>query len=181
MSCDWFLEVSVLPAVFSSMLHVPSQWLFAYSIMLFAPSVTDLSRRQIPNGLTFTICLFALSFGAHCDGAAGLQHALGGFAIAAGLFLALYAIGGVGGGDVKLAAGFGALVGPHLAPYFIVSACAYLGVWSLLDIFRRRHWTFIVRLPRALEIARTERRTLPVAPALALGAISADTLATLLH
>lgn len=76
-----------------------------------AATVEDLARRTISNWLS----LAALAGGLVCQcvafgwrGAlAGMAGALAGF----GIFLIFYLLGGMGGGDVKLMAGFGALLG----------------------------------------------------------------------
>jgi prepilin peptidase CpaA len=74
-------------------------------------TIEDLARRTVSNWLS----LAALSAGAICQAMAGgwkglgmaLLGAVAGFAV----FLVFYVLGGMGGGDVKLMAGFGAVVG----------------------------------------------------------------------
>lgn len=75
-------------------------------------TVEDLVRRRISNWLCLSIlvggflCQF-LAAGWRGAGSAALG-ALAGF----GVFLIFYLLGGMGGGDVKLMSGFGALLGP---------------------------------------------------------------------
>lgn len=90
------------------MLHTPISYglLGLLAIGLLFASVTDLKRREIDNWLNATIALTAPAFWWACglplwpDVALHVGVALAAFAIAAGLF----AIGQMGGGDVKLIA-----------------------------------------------------------------------------
>jgi prepilin peptidase CpaA len=76
-----------------------------------AATIEDLFRRTISNWLS----LAALAGGILCQcmafGWRGLLTALAGAAAGFGIFLIFYILGGMGGGDVKLMAGFGALLG----------------------------------------------------------------------
>jgi len=76
-----------------------------------AATIEDLARRTISNW----ICLAALLAGFLCQALAygwwGLALALAGAAAGFGIFLMFYLLGGMGGGDVKLMAGFGAMLG----------------------------------------------------------------------
>lgn len=76
-----------------------------------AATIEDLARRTVSNWLS----LAALSAGIICQALAGgwkglgvaLLGAIAGFVV----FLVFYLLGGMGGGDVKLMAGFGAVLG----------------------------------------------------------------------
>jgi prepilin peptidase CpaA len=76
-----------------------------------AATVEDLVRRTISNWLS----LAALAGGFACQvalsGWRGALTAAAGAAAGFGVFLIFYLLGGMGGGDVKLMAGFGALLG----------------------------------------------------------------------
>lgn len=74
--------------------------------------VTDLSSRTIPNWLPLTSVAAGLACGLWSGGGRGLAIAAAGTALGFLVFLALHWLGGLGGGDVKLMAGFGALLGP---------------------------------------------------------------------
>jgi prepilin peptidase CpaA len=76
--------------------------------------VTDLRSRRIPNVLTFGSALAALVFHTMSAGAGGLLTALGGWALGVAFFFLPFALGGMGGGDVKLVAALGAWLGPAL-------------------------------------------------------------------
>src|SRR5246500_2269708 len=77
-----------------------------------AATIDDLKRRHISNW----ICAAALAggFGWHIGQYGlwpGALYALAGGAAGFAVFLIFYLLGGMGGGDVKLMAGFGALLG----------------------------------------------------------------------
>jgi prepilin peptidase CpaA len=94
-----------------------------YTLLMCAPvlallvvaAVIDWRTRRIPNWLTFTLVLSGLaqSFMPHAVVSPG--NALLGLLTGFALTFALYALGAVGGGDVKLLAGIGAWLGPQAA------------------------------------------------------------------
>ena len=81
-----------------------------------AAAAEDLTRRTISNWLPLT----ALAGGVLCQclekGWKGAAVAGAGAASGFGVFLLFYLLGGMGGGDVKLMAGFGALLGYSRLP-----------------------------------------------------------------
>jgi prepilin peptidase CpaA len=74
--------------------------------------VWDLSTRRIPNLLTFGAALVALVAHAYLGGWTALAMALAGWAVGVAFFFPLFALGGMGGGDVKLLGALGAWLGP---------------------------------------------------------------------
>jgi prepilin peptidase CpaA len=80
-----------------------------------AAIITDLSTRRVPNLLTFGTAAAALMFALVTKGLTGLALALAGWAVGCALFLPWFLLGGMGAGDVKLLAGFGAWLGPGAA------------------------------------------------------------------
>jgi len=72
---------------------------------------TDLTERRIPNWLTLTTALSGGILYYLQAGGAGLLVFLAGMVCAGGIFLFFYALGGFGGGDVKLVGSLGGLVG----------------------------------------------------------------------
>ncbi|MCI0463176.1 MAG: A24 family peptidase [Gemmataceae bacterium] len=85
---------------------------------MIAAAVIDWWKFKVPNKLTFPLILSGWllgllnDFGLVPGGAAGgLGGALLGTALGLGLLLPVYAIGGMGAGDVKMTMGFGSWVG----------------------------------------------------------------------
>jgi len=73
--------------------------------------VLDIRWRQLPNWLTATGAAGGLAYAA-AGGWRALGVAAAGLATGFLLLLPLHLLGGMGGGDVKLMAAFGALLGP---------------------------------------------------------------------
>ena len=88
------------------------EWLAATTALLAC--VTDVTTRRVPNVLTFGAALIGVAVHIMLSGPRGAMFAVIGWAIGLLLFLPLFALRGLGGGDVKLLAAFGAFVGPRL-------------------------------------------------------------------
>ncbi len=74
--------------------------------------VTDWRTRRIPNVLTFGAALAGLLYQFATGGVEALGQGLLGWVLGALVFLLPFALGGLGGGDVKLLAALGAWLGP---------------------------------------------------------------------
>lgn len=74
--------------------------------------VTDLRTRRIPNVLTFGAALAGVAYQVASGGVDGLGNAALGWLAGALVFIVPFALGGLGGGDVKLLAALGAWLGP---------------------------------------------------------------------
>jgi prepilin peptidase CpaA len=85
--------------------------IFALTIASIA-CVTDLHSRRIPNGLTFGAAVAGLIYQFATGGMNGLSQATLGWFVGAMIFILPFALGGRGGGDVKLLAALGAWLGP---------------------------------------------------------------------
>ena len=94
--------------------------------------VTDLRSRRIPNMLTFGAAGAALAYGVATGGWTGLGSAALGWGIGALAFIVPFALGGLGGGDVKLLAALGAWLGPVGAFWVALYAGVAGGVMALL-------------------------------------------------
>ena len=144
--------------------------------------ITDLRTRRIPNVLTFGSAAGACGFYFAERGISGLGFSAAGWLVGGLMFLPLFALRGLGGGDVKLLAALGAWLGPGLAVWLALWSAAaggplailvalsrgYFGralsnVWSLLMFWRvaglRPHPTLVLesaqgpRLPYSVPIA----------------------------
>lgn len=72
----------------------------------------DVRRRRIPNIVTASGMLVGLLLNAIYFGTPGLLASTEGLLLATALLLPPFALGGIGGGDVKMMAAVGALLGP---------------------------------------------------------------------
>jgi prepilin peptidase CpaA len=74
--------------------------------------VFDVRTRRIPNVLTLSGAVAGLLYHLATSGLGGLQTAAAGWMLGLLLLLPYFALGGMGGGDVKLVAALGAWLGP---------------------------------------------------------------------
>jgi leader peptidase (prepilin peptidase)/N-methyltransferase len=130
-------------------------------ILLVVPAaLIDLERRIIPNRITALGAVLALVLGLALDPAGEPERLIGG--AAAGGFLLVAALaypGGMGMGDVKLAAMIGLFLGASVAPALLVALLT--GVLLGVAVLARKG-------------ARAGRKTaVPFGPFLALGAVVA--------
>lgn len=88
-------------------------FLLALTILLGAGACWfDLRDGKIPNKINGSAIAAGLLLNLAFNGTSGLLTALQGFGVGLGLLLIPYLMGGIGGGDVKLLAAIGALMGP---------------------------------------------------------------------
>src|SRR5207248_8911272 len=91
----------------------------------------DIRTRHIPNLLTFGGAAVALVYSLVASGPGGLLTATLGWLAGAAVFLPFFVLGGMGAGDVKLAACLGAWLGPMTALYADLYAALAGGVLAL--------------------------------------------------
>jgi prepilin peptidase CpaA len=91
-----------------------------YGLLLSAPlfallawaAVSDCAARRIPNWLTYTLIAGGLCHGMTPGSSVGVLGSLLGMLVGFALTLVFFAVGAMGGGDVKLVTGIGAWLGP---------------------------------------------------------------------
>src|SRR4030095_3398726 len=89
--------------------------IFLHSIAILAAAVacvTDLRSRRISNRLILIGLMSGISFNFVFSGWSGLGWSLVGASLGLAIFLPFFALGGLGGGDVKLLSCLGAILGP---------------------------------------------------------------------
>jgi prepilin peptidase CpaA len=106
-------------------------------VVAIAGSMTDLWVRRIPNVLTFGAAAGATGFYLVGSGWTGLGFAVSGWLVGGLMFLPLFALRGLGGGDVKLMAALGAWVGPGMAVWVALYTALAGGVFALLVALAR--------------------------------------------
>ncbi len=99
----------------------------------------DLRARTIPNWIPLLTLGAGLFLHGSEHGWPGIGTSLAGCICGFGVFLAFYLLGGLGGGDVKLMAGFGAILGPGrlwTAAWLVAVAGGLMasGVWLWLRL-----------------------------------------------
>src|SRR5579871_3531434 len=81
-------------------------------VLVLVAAGYDLRRRRIPNWLAGAGLVFGLGLNSFLYEAPGLRLALLGMGLALVIYVPIYALHGIGAGDVKLMAAIGAIVGP---------------------------------------------------------------------
>lgn len=157
-------------------------------VLLTVAATTDVVSRRVPNWLTYPAIFLGLALGYGAGGwgegilGPGLQGRLAALAFAGGIFLVAWWARAVGGGEVKLAAALGGLVGfPFVIPAVFWSSVlgAAFAVWAMLvhgrfRVEARRALRSLMRLgaePGALEDPTTLK--IPYAVPMAFGTVLA--------
>jgi prepilin peptidase CpaA len=94
--------------------------------------ITDLTTRRVPNVLTFGAAAGAFGYFLAGEGLTGLGFSAAGWVVGLLMFLPLFALRGLGGGDVKLMAALGAWIGPGPAVWLALFAALAGGPLALL-------------------------------------------------
>jgi prepilin peptidase CpaA len=94
-------------------------------------AVSDIRSARIPNRLTYSALLAALSLRFALLGLSGLKSGAVGMFVAGGLFCVLFVLGAMGGGDMKLMAAVGAWVGSTQVMTLILAAALAGGVLAI--------------------------------------------------
>ena len=100
---------------------LPREVIWLVSMVLIEAAIIDGRSLRVPNWLTFHFVAGGLLFAFWKGGSPLLLTSMLGAIVGLLSLLPLYAIGGMGAGDVKLMAGLGAWIGPWLALWAFVS------------------------------------------------------------
>jgi prepilin peptidase CpaA len=124
------------------------------TVFLCTAAWWDLTTRRVPNSLSLAGLAAAVLLRAPLGLEASLRG-LEGFAVALGVALLLYALGAVGGGDAKLLAVTGALLGLQALP----GALAYIVLLgaALAIVMMARKRLLLLLFINTLELFRTRR------------------------
>jgi prepilin peptidase CpaA len=169
---------------------IAENWnIWLVTVVLIVAAVIDGFELKVPNWVTFPFIISGWVYSTAAFGWEGLGWSLVGMLIGLALLLPLYAIGGMGAGDVKLLAGVGAWVyGTHTAYAFAVSAIIG-AVLAIAMVLARRGWQkhsaqflvilneiLVIRNPEQLSAIAAERKStmllLPYGIPIAIGTIA---------
>lgn len=145
-----------------------------------AAALIDLRTRRVPNPLTAVTALIGLGLGLVTAGGLGLATACAGGAVGLALMLPGYLFGGTGGGDVKLLAAVGTVLGPARTVEAFIGMALAGGCLALATAVWRgcgwdvvaRMWAIVRRRPRQPHAGRRDF-TFAYAPAIATGVMLA--------
>jgi prepilin peptidase CpaA len=150
-------------------------------------ALTDLYSRRIPNPLVVAGFAAGVLLNTWLSGWQGAFHAAMGFGLALLIYIPLFALRAMGGGDVKLMAAAGAIVGPRDWFTLFIFASVVGGVIALGMLMARRSmgpafWNMMhiakelahLRMPyssnAALDISSSQALTMPHGVAIGIGA-----------
>ena len=103
----------------------------AVSAILILAAWIDGRELKVPNWITFPMILSGLVYSTCVGGAGGLGSGLLGMCVGLLTLLPLYAVGGMGAGDVKLMAGIGAWLGWEIT---LAAFCVSTVVGALMAV-----------------------------------------------
>ncbi len=117
--------------------------IFILIFLLLAAAFMDAKDKRIPNILTFPLILIGLILNIIINGISGIGFSFLGFLLGLAIFFIPFAVGLMGGGDVKLMAAIGALMGWKFTLISaIFSAIAGIGVVFVYLIYKGRLFNY---------------------------------------
>ncbi len=135
-----------------------------------AAAADDLARRRIANWIPAAALAGGFGWQIGQNGIwTGSLHALGGAAVGFAVFLVFYLLGGMGGGDVKLMAGFGALLGLPGVLWAALWTAAFGGVIAIGAVAWQAAAKVLRRASTISNEVRERQESIPYAPAIVLG------------
>ncbi len=169
--------------------HIPREVAWVVSLILIEAAVIDGRSLRVPNWLTSHFLLAGLAFAFGTGGSDKLLWSMSGSLVGLVTLMPLYAIGGMGAGDVKLMAGLGAWIGPWLVlEAFVLSAVAGGGIALAMMVYSGELWKHVamtqqigreilaIRKPGVLAGRAAERKPgmmlLPYGIPIAIGSIT---------
>jgi prepilin peptidase CpaA len=167
---------------------MPLHLQIALLVLTGIAAITDAYSRRIPNVLVLAGIVTGLMLNVWLAGWHGLQQSLLGFGLALLVYVPLFMLRAMGGGDVKLMAAAGAIVGPtHWFTLFILASLAggaiALGMLmtrsalgpafeNIMHIVKElAHFRAPYRTNAALDVASPKALTMPHGIAIAAGAV----------
>jgi prepilin peptidase CpaA len=117
---------------------IPTPTIAATLVFVALCVASDVRTRRIPNllcaiGMAAGVLINGIYFGPH-----GLLASGGGFLVMVALLVFPFAMGGIGGGDVKMMGAIGALLGPHAGFMTLLVGLAFGGAIMVVHLARRR-------------------------------------------
>lgn len=102
--------------------HLSETWpVWLVTVLTLYATWVDVRELRVPNRLTYPMILAGIAY--HISLGEGWSFGLAGAAVGLATLMPLYAVGGMGSGDVKLMAGIGAWLGVHvILMAFVVTA-----------------------------------------------------------
>ena len=158
-------------------------------VILIVAAYIDGKQLRVPNWITFPMVFAGLVYSTWTGGWSGLYEGLIGMCVGLATLLPLYAVGGMGAGDVKLMAGIGAWLGAAITWNAFIVSVIVGAVMAVGMVVWRRSWhkhcgNFVqivlefltVKSPRELSRIAAERKSqmllLPYGIPICIGSIA---------
>lgn len=113
--------------------------------LLLAALFFDLTRKKIPNFLTFPIMLWGLLAHTITGGPEGFLFSVYGLLLGLAIFFIPFMLGGMGGGDVKLLGAIGAIKGLQFVFYAAVFTAFCGGILAVIYLIYNRQLLRILK------------------------------------
>jgi prepilin peptidase CpaA len=137
-----------------------------------AAVIDDLRRRHIANWIPAAALAGGFGWQIGSAGWSGAGSAALGAAAGFAVFLVFFLLGGMGGGDIKLMAGFGALLGPGRLWEAALWTAGLGGVFAVCAIAWKSMRSWSKSAAETVELSPEDKdraASIPYAPAIALG------------
>ena len=145
-------------------------WLFALSVVIgLAASIEDLWHRKVSNWIALAALVSGIIVHSSFEGAGGLWESVLGSLIGFGVFLIFFLLGGMGGGDIKLMAGFGAILGSKLIVIAAMMTAIVGAVMALVYLLVKKIRR--ASAPQGTAETPVRKESIPYAPAITLGVL----------
>ncbi|MCS7239296.1 MAG: A24 family peptidase [Thermoguttaceae bacterium] len=137
--------ISAHPSLDGALVVPMAAWIV--TVFLIAGALIDGLALRVPNWLTFPMIFSGWAVGGMVFGWAGLWASILGTLVGLALLIPLYAIGGMGAGDVKLLAGVGAWIGAQHTLWAFVASVLCGGLLALLlAVYRGQFRQFVMNM-----------------------------------
>ena len=113
--------------------------------LLLAALFFDLTRKKIPNFLTFPVMLWGLLAHTITGGPEGFLFSVYGLLLGLAIFFIPFMLGGMGGGDVKLLGAIGAIKGLQFVFYAAVFTAFCGGILAVIYLIYNRQLLRILK------------------------------------
>jgi prepilin peptidase CpaA len=141
---------------------LPVPWLAPLGLGLAIAAVCDLRSRRIPNTVSFPLLIAALIVRGLNQGALAAVSGVGAAALVVAALYRPWLRGGIGGGDVKLAAATAAWMPLVRLPWFALFSAAAGGVVAAITyVFARRDARSEIRANLTLAVLQNELPAVP--------------------
>lgn len=114
---------------------------YAVTVTLIVAAWIDGKQLRVPNWITFPMVGTGFVYNLAAYGGEGLSIAFAGMCVGLLTLLPLYAVGGMGAGDVKLMAGLGAWLGWEVTLWAFVYTVVVGAVMAIVMVLSKKAWS----------------------------------------